>query len=625
MSRRPLLTALLLTSCFCRADAPDWMEIRSPHFSVVTDAGEKRGREVAARFEPMRFIFGALFLKDKVNIPVPLQIIAFRNSKEFRDFEPLWHGKPVRVAGLYQPGPDRNFILLDCSVEDPYRVVFHEYAHLLLNGNYPPTQPWFDEGFAEYYSTIKLKGAALEVGDPPEYAEKMLQSTRWMSVADLFNVGVDSAIYNKDDDHRSLFYAESWLVVHYLFDQKKLKEAGDYFDQVKNRRVPIPQALQAAFGMDVKQFDRALQNYFSGSVKAFEFTVPEMQYNDFRPQKLHSAQALAVLADAHLHSPDYLDKAIGEFHQVLAADPQNEAAHRGLGYAALHKNDYAEARQQFARAVELDSRDPRVLYYSALLEQSESQRPGAAKPNLGEMRVQLEKSVALDADFGDAYDLLAFVQAQQGSPAAAIKSELQALRVTPREERYMMNYAQYLQAAHQPDEAKSVLSRLTGSEQPEMAAAAKRELESIESGPSTSAAGANVEIRPYPEKEWGATTATSAEDSKASDSDDSVSSNEPDKEDAVKVVTGPPPTKPDRRPISFLKGKLLSVDCAAAPAAVLTIVQGKRVWKMRTQDSKKLVLIGAEKFSCAWKNQSVAVNYRASANGAGDLVSLEVE
>jgi hypothetical protein len=33
------------------AGEPQWMEIRSPHFSVVADAGEKRGREVAMWFE----------------------------------------------------------------------------------------------------------------------------------------------------------------------------------------------------------------------------------------------------------------------------------------------------------------------------------------------------------------------------------------------------------------------------------------------------------------------------------------------------------------------------------------------------------------------------------------------
>jgi hypothetical protein len=45
------------------AGEPQCMEIRSPHFSVVTDAGEKRGREVAMRFEQMRAVFGALMTR----------------------------------------------------------------------------------------------------------------------------------------------------------------------------------------------------------------------------------------------------------------------------------------------------------------------------------------------------------------------------------------------------------------------------------------------------------------------------------------------------------------------------------------------------------------------------------
>src|SRR5204862_7657800 len=102
------------------AGDPQWVEIRSPHFSVVTDAGEKRGREAAVKFEQLRAVFGAILVKAKVNLPIPLQIVAFRNTKELRQFAPLWHGKPTEVAGLFQPGPDREFILLDMSAEDPW-------------------------------------------------------------------------------------------------------------------------------------------------------------------------------------------------------------------------------------------------------------------------------------------------------------------------------------------------------------------------------------------------------------------------------------------------------------------------------------------------------------------------
>ncbi len=112
-----LLAALVLIALPCRAKDPDWVEVHSQHFSVFSDAGDRRARDVALRFEQMYFVFGTLFSRQTVTTPVPLEIVAFRNTHELRDFVPLWKGKPVQVAGLYQGGQDRNFILLDLSVE----------------------------------------------------------------------------------------------------------------------------------------------------------------------------------------------------------------------------------------------------------------------------------------------------------------------------------------------------------------------------------------------------------------------------------------------------------------------------------------------------------------------------
>src|SRR4051794_18968613 len=116
------------------AGEPQWVEIRSPHFSVITDAGEHRGRDVAVRFEQMRVVFGNLLARAKVNTPIPLQIVAFRNNKELLQFSPIYKGKATKMAGLFQGGNDRCFIMLDMSVEDPWQVVFHEYAHQLMDG-----------------------------------------------------------------------------------------------------------------------------------------------------------------------------------------------------------------------------------------------------------------------------------------------------------------------------------------------------------------------------------------------------------------------------------------------------------------------------------------------------------
>jgi hypothetical protein len=45
---------------------------------------------------------------------------------------------------------------------------------------------------------------------------------------------------------------------------------------------------------------------------------------------------------------------------------------------------------------------------------------------------------------------------------------------------------------------------------------------------------------------------------------------------------------------------------------------------MRTANSKAVV-IGADQISCDWKNQKVAVNYRQTGEGQGDIISLEVQ
>jgi hypothetical protein len=147
------------------AGEAQWVEVKSPHFSVVTDGGEKRGRDVAVRFEQMRAVYGALLVKSNVNLPVPLQIVAFRNTKELRQFAPLWNGKPTQVAGLFLGNTDRSFILLDLSVDNPWTVVFHEYAHQLMDGNLPEhMDAWFEEGFGS--SKTPRPTTRTETGEP---------------------------------------------------------------------------------------------------------------------------------------------------------------------------------------------------------------------------------------------------------------------------------------------------------------------------------------------------------------------------------------------------------------------------------------------------------------------------
>src|ERR1700675_457792 len=125
---------------------PKWIEVHTAHFSVLSDAGEKRGREVALRMEQMRAIFGQLLLKDKLKIPVPITVIALKSDKQYGLVAPAKQGL---ASGFYVPGSDRIYIVLNLFTADPWRAVAHPLAHYLLNYNYPPAGGWFDEGLRE--------------------------------------------------------------------------------------------------------------------------------------------------------------------------------------------------------------------------------------------------------------------------------------------------------------------------------------------------------------------------------------------------------------------------------------------------------------------------------------------
>jgi tetratricopeptide (TPR) repeat protein len=581
------------------AGESQWVEVRSPNFSVVTDAGEKRGREVAMHFEQMRAVFGALMTKAKVNLAIPLQIVAFRNNKEMRQFAPLFNGKPIELAGLFQQGSDRSFVLLDMSVENPWTVVFHEYAHQLLNGNLQAeTDPWFEEGFAEYFSSIEVDSKEARVGKIPNDTYVILQQVGMMKIADLFKVQQNSKTYNESGDHRTTFYAESSMLVHYLYDNQFMPKAATYFDLEKNKHIPVEDAIQQAFGMGPAQFDKTLRNYVSGSHNRY-YPIPNppgIAANNYTSAPLNAAAGNAVLADLHLHSRDYQERAVSEFQDILKSDPNNAAACRGLGYAYLQKQDLTQAEEYFKRASQLDARDPRVHYYNAMLMAREGGFGSGS--NASAMIRELETSISLDANFADSYALLSFAQSTAGEPAEALATMRKALAINPRNENYLYNLANLYLANRQPDEAIALLRSLHVTDNPALATQVDTMLqqalqfkEVLQQARSANA-GSVLVVRSEPPGNPGNTPA------------------------GAKTPTGP---------VKFISGTLTHVDCSNSALASFTLVAAAKTWKMSVTDRNHLVLIGADAFSCDWSKQKVAVNYRETSEGEGSVVSLEIQ
>jgi Flp pilus assembly protein TadD len=641
--RRHLVTlvggwvAWLLLAGSAFAAETQWVEVKSSHFSVVTDGGEKRGREVAVRFEQMRAVFGALLVQSNVNLPVPLQIVAFRNTKELRQFAPLWNGKPTEVAGLFLGNTDRSFILLDLSVENPWAVVFHEYAHQLMDGNLSKRMdPWFEEGFAEYFASIEVDGKQARVGKIPEDTYRILQQTGLMKTADLLRVQQNSRTYNESGDRRTGFYAQSAMVVHYLYDNNLIPKLSTYFELVDDKKVPVEEAIQQSFGMNASQFDKTLRNYVSdGRYKYYQLPTPAgIVTTNYVTNALSAADSSAVLADVHLHSPDYGQKAMEEYQAILKTDGKNPSALRGLGYAYLLKQDFEEAGKYFRQAAEGDSKDPRVHYYAALLMSRERTLGNAA--NIPIMTKELETSIALDSNYADAYSLLAFAYAYAGDPAKGLQSMRKAIALSPRNETYIYNLAQMYLNNRNPDAAIPLFQFLQNAHNPSLATQATTMMEQAQEMKAALASGTSpvmsgmVLVEKEESPVASSEKATAAQQETKGATSDEASPAAPVTATMRHIVKEPIIKAEMKTPVAsapprFVKGSVASVDCDASPGATLNLKAGARTLKLHVPDTRHVIVIGADGFSCSWTNQKLAVNYVETRPGEGQVMSIEVQ
>ncbi|PYP91462.1 MAG: hypothetical protein DMG65_07715 [Candidatus Angelobacter sp. Gp1-AA117] len=473
---RSIVSLGLLLGSFLAAWAQDqWVEVRSAHFNVLTDSGESRGRDLALQLEQMRFLFAQTFFKDQVDQAIPLQVIGLRGEKQISEYAPLFQGKPVSVAGFYLRTQDKDYIVLDSETRQRSEALFHEYAHLLLDNNLPDAPAWFSEGFAQFCSTIQIGGKDIIVGHAPEQAAKMARTQRLLPLSVLLNVDHNSPMYNDDHSSRSLFYAQSWLAVHYFWTTHKMEAVHKYL-QLTRHHTPVADAVQQAFGMSMEKLGEALDEYSRAAMIASRISLPEhLAQPSFSATPMMTADAAATLADLHAHQDDYRSRSVEEFKELLARDPDNAIAQRGIGYA-LYKEHHTESALPYLRhEAQRDLRDPKdwlVHYYlsSALAqEQNDSLAP--------EIEKESRMVTRLNPDFADGHGLLGFAFFSQHKIAEAAIEYETALRLRPESEVYALNLAEAYTRQGRHSQARLLFDHLQNSQNWYISTAARSHLE----------------------------------------------------------------------------------------------------------------------------------------------------
>jgi Tfp pilus assembly protein PilF len=459
MLKRLLLVVLLFAAELALArDKPEnWVEVRSPHFVVATNSNEKQGRRIADQFERMRSVFHAIFPKLEIDPGSPIVVLAIKDEKGFRALEPeayLAKGS-IKLGGLFLRTGDKNYVLmrLDAEGEHPYSVIYHEYTHLLLSKAAEWMPLWLNEGLAEFYQNTDIHEKDAELGQSSSANIMLLRQNRLLPLATLFAVDEKSPYYH-EENKASIFYAESWALIHYLqvndFKQKTQRIAD--YSRLLSQKVDAIAAAAQAFG-DLKQLEKSLDNYVQhGSFSYFRMTTTtEVDDSAFKAQPLTSPQADALRADFLAYNRRTAD-ARSLLDQVLQEDPKNTSAHETMGFLEFQQGHLEEAKKWYAEAVQLDSQSFLAHYYFAAMAMSSGSSDDA------QVESSLRTAIKLNPSFAPAYDRLGvFLGMRHRDLQEAHMMGLNAVTLEPGNIGYRINVANVLMTMEHEQNAIEVL------------------------------------------------------------------------------------------------------------------------------------------------------------------------
>jgi tetratricopeptide (TPR) repeat protein len=451
------------------ATEPDrWLEVRSPHFVVISNASEEQARGVSQQFERVRALFRRVLTSARIDPRDPVVVLAVNNERGLRELLPqFWERKGRHPVGGYWKGPHHHYVVLRVDAPDPerYRGVLHEYVHLLTHVNVPDLPAWLDEGISEFWATAVVQSDGMEIGRPALHHLKTLRARRsWIPFDQL--LAMERAPDARDSQRLSMFYAQSWALTHYLMlgdssiDPVLELAPSKYVAGLRERSNPV-EAGALAFG-DLSQVERALAAYVhEGRFRTLRVEIPHpniasAEQNEtprLSVRALSVAQSLAVRA-GFLVDGERPAAALPLLREALAADPEETTALETLGYLHFRRNEAVEAAKGFDRAIETGRASHLAYFYRAILAESVRLKPD---PTYGTTEDLIRRAIDLNPAFAEAYVRLADIYAQEaGRLEEALPLMRRATEIEPDNAGYWLDFGKLLLGLNRPDEARDM-------------------------------------------------------------------------------------------------------------------------------------------------------------------------
>ncbi len=365
-----ILVFLLSTAAVSGQSA--WITMQNQNFRAYSTASERETRDVLNQFERVRGFFiqltGAAPEKS-----VPISVVVFGTEKEYEPYR-----LNAFATAYYAHRSDLDLIVVGKLGEESSRTATHEYTHLELRHAGYSLPPWLEEGVAELFSTLHSVGNETVFGDTLIGRLQALNRDPWVPMETILAADQSSPYYNEAKQAGSL-YNQSWAFVHMLATTDKYRSKFWGLLPALSSGTPSVQALETTYGMPFAELESELKTYIRGPY--FRKLIVKIRLD--ATEKLNSQPAdmfevHEALAELLLGLQGRQADARTRFEELAREDPKRPEPWASLGYLAWRNGKPGEAAEDFGKAFDLGSRNPRLLLDYAQLARGDKPEASAA-------------------------------------------------------------------------------------------------------------------------------------------------------------------------------------------------------------------------------------------------------
>ncbi len=241
-----------------------WVQVSSDTYVVKSSAGEAKAKAVLKELEAFHQLLGSFAFRNAELPELPIEVLLIGDEGTMKELEPEYNGRKVPVAGYYQRGEDRDFIVLSGRAlsANLTSIAYHELSHYFLARSLASKPVWLNEGLAEYFSTAEIGGDEVSLGAIQPERLQTLKSVGLLPLQDFFAVDLSSPYYN-ESSKASVFYAQAWAFTHYMMQGEYAARFKSYLDALAKGEANLLQYLKVSN----RDLEIGFQSYVKTSIE----------------------------------------------------------------------------------------------------------------------------------------------------------------------------------------------------------------------------------------------------------------------------------------------------------------------------------------------------------------------